>query len=70
MNQKMERRHLEEAEEHIARGRAVIAAQERTIARLQQGSHDTALARALLDNLLIAQQNHIAHRALILRELG
>jgi hypothetical protein len=69
MDRKMEHRHLEETDEHIARGRKLIAAQEATLAMLRHNGHDTALAETLLENLYLSQTNHIAHRELILREL-
>jgi hypothetical protein len=68
MNPDLQLSHLEEADGHIARGKFLIAAQEELIERLRRNGHDTTLAEILLDNLEIAQKNHITHRELILRE--
>ena len=65
----MQLRHLEEAERHIAQGLRHIADQERLVAHLEQGCHDTAQARRLLDNFHATQVQHVAHRDHILREL-
>ena len=68
-NETMQRRHLEEAERHIVRGRRLIATQEELLLRLRDTGSDTRQARELLNNLLISQDHHLAHREIILREL-
>lgn len=70
MNESMQRRHLEEAERHIARGRQLIATKEELISRLGKAGADTRQARELLKNLLISQDHHLAHREIILQELS
>ena len=65
----MLKRHLAQAEEHVATGYKNIARQFRLIAKLQRGGHDTAKARAILDQFEDLQEMHIADRGRILREL-
>lgn len=62
-------RELEQADRHIAEGRAHIANQTALIAELERDGHDTASAKELLATLHQSQQMHEDHRALIVREL-
>ena len=66
----MQQRHLTEAERHIVEGQRHIAQQERLIAHLQDQGHDTATARTLLASFRLSQEQHVAHRDRILRELA
>jgi hypothetical protein len=66
----MLKRHLAEAEEHIAVGEKNLARQRELIAKLERDKHDTAQARALLDQFEELQSMHLADRERILRELS
>ena len=62
MDRAMAERHLQEAEGHVALG-------ERHIALSSEGL-DTAEARRLLETFKKVQQEHVAHRDLLLTELS
>ena len=66
----MLKRHLRQAEEHIATGEKNIARQWELIAKLERDNHDTAHARAILDQFEELQEMHLADRERILRELS
>ena len=66
----MLKRHLRQAEEHIAKGEKNIARQWELIAKLERDKHDTAQARAILDQFQELQAMHLAERERILRELS
>jgi hypothetical protein len=74
MDQEMLKRHLAEAEEHIATGDKNIARQRDVIAQLERDGRDTASARTFLhefEQLQARQQaRHIAERERLLRELS
>lgn len=55
MDRKMQPRHLEEAEGHIAQGKRHIAEQEARIVEHDRDGHDTTEARRPLDNFYAAQ---------------
>jgi hypothetical protein len=63
-------RQLIRVDEHIRRGRAHIARQERLIAELRRDRHDTKLAEEVLATLLVSQAMHERHRQLLLREMA
>jgi hypothetical protein len=65
----MERRHLEQANWHMAEGRERIAAQRARVARRERGGHDTGLARDLLRHFERTLEHMLEHRQLILREI-
>ena len=64
----MLKRHLAEAEEHIATGEKNIARQRDLIAQLERDGHDTASARNFLGEFEQLQALHIAERERLLRE--
>ena len=64
----MLKRHLTQAEEHIATGQKNIARQWELIAKLERNGHDSAQARAILDQFEELQAMHLADRERILRE--
>jgi len=66
----MLKRHLAQAEKHIATGDKNIVRQWNFIAKLQLGKHDTAKARAILELFEELQAMHVADRERILREFG
>jgi hypothetical protein len=68
MDQEMLKRHLAEAEEHIATGKN-IARQRDLIAQLERDGHDTASAKTFLREFEQLQAMHIAEREQLLREL-
>ena len=70
MDQEMLKRHLAEAEEHIATGDKNIARQRDLIAQLERDGHDTASARTFLHEFEQLQAQHIAERERLLRELS
>jgi hypothetical protein len=65
----MERRHLEQANQHIAEGWERIAAQRARVALMERGGHDTGLARELLRHFEKALEHMPEHRESILREI-
>ncbi|WP_237479413.1 hypothetical protein [Lichenibacterium dinghuense] len=67
---KMELRHLETADRHLAEGAERIGKQEALVARLDQDGHDTAEALRLLEQLRSLQEQSIAHRQHILEALA
>jgi hypothetical protein len=69
MKRDMQLAHLQEAERHVATGERHIAEQERRIAELDRNGHDTSQARTLLETFRALQNEHVAHRDHILREL-
>jgi hypothetical protein len=70
MDQEMLKRHLAEAEEHIATGDKNIARQRDLIAQLERDGHDTTSATTFLHEFEQLQAQHIAERERLLRELG
>jgi hypothetical protein len=70
MDRVMLKRHLEEAEAHVANGERHIAEQEERIERLTYLGADTTEARKLLDNFYTSQAQHIQGRDRLLKELG
>jgi hypothetical protein len=70
MDRSTQLRHLREAEQHIARGVQHISQQASRIADFDACGHDSTLARSILETFLITQALHIAHRDLIVSELG
>jgi hypothetical protein len=69
MSLEMERRHLEQANRHIAEGWERIAAQKARVALMERGGHDTGLARDLLRHFERALEHMLEHRELILRAI-
>ena len=65
----MERRHLEQANWHIAEGRERIAAQRARIALKERRGHDSGLSRDLLRQFERSLEHMLQHRELILREI-
>jgi hypothetical protein len=70
MDQEMLKRHLAEAEEHIATVDKNIARQRDVIAQLERDGRDTASARIFLHEFEQLQARHIAERERLLRELS
>jgi hypothetical protein len=70
MDREMLKRHLAQAEEHIAMGDKNIARQREVIVQLERDGHDTASARNFLREFEQLQPMHIAERERLLRELG
>jgi hypothetical protein len=70
MDREMLKRHLAEAEEHIATGDKNIARQRDLIAQLECDGHDTASAKTFLREFEQLQAMHIAEREQLLRELS
>jgi hypothetical protein len=68
MNRAMHLRHLEQAERHVAEGERHLTKQEERVSKMT-GGWDMVLARKLLETFRVSQQQHIAHRDMILREL-
>jgi hypothetical protein len=62
--------HLAEAETNVASGAKRVLDQELRVAELELHGHDASLARAILATYQCSQALLVAHRALILRELG
>jgi hypothetical protein len=62
--------HLAEAEAHVERGAKHIFDQEMRIAQFEVRGQDSGLARAILETFRRTQAQYVAHRALLLRELG
>jgi hypothetical protein len=65
MDRSMQLRHLAQAERHIELGKKHIADQEERLAKREIYGGDATASRALLETF-----QHIAHRDLILKELG
>lgn len=70
MDRATQLRHLEEAERHIALGERHIAEQEARLLDLERHGQDATVARELLKTFFATQEQHVAHRDLILKELG
>jgi|tagenome__1003787_1003787.scaffolds.fasta_scaffold20977322_2 hypothetical protein len=70
MDRSMSLRHLAQVERHIHVGKKCIAQQEERVAALDVYWRDATLSRTLLDSFRALQEMHIAHRELILKELG
>jgi hypothetical protein len=70
MDQEMLKRHLAQAEEHIATGDKNIGRQRDVIAELERDGHDTASARTFLRELEQLQAVLIAERERLLSELS
>ena len=66
----MERRHLEEANRHLAEGAERIAKQEALIATLDRDGLHTEKAVRLLGLLRDTQEQGVVHRNMILKALG
>jgi hypothetical protein len=69
MDRKLEQRHLQEAERHVAQGLEHIDKERRIIAELDRDGHDTSTARELLKTLEQSQRMHEEHRDHIKAEL-
>jgi hypothetical protein len=67
MDREMLKRHLAEAEEHIATGDKNIARQREVIAQLERDGRETASARTFLQEFEQLQARHIAERERLLR---
>jgi len=70
MSEDMHLRHLAEADRHIAEARLRIDDQRKRIARQMVAGHATAISRELLGHMEEALRLTIAHRALIIEEIG
>lgn len=70
MISQMERRHLAQAEEHVATGERRIARHRSLVAELERGRHDTAEAKKLLDRFEETQALHVASLKTIQSELA
>jgi hypothetical protein len=70
MDREMLKRHLAEAEEHIATDDKNIARQREVIAQLERDGRDTVSARSFLQEFEQLQARHIAERERLLRELS
>ena len=64
-----ERKHLREAERHIAERRGVIGTQKRRIEDLQRDGHNAAGSIALLRELEASLRSMIEDREMIIRKL-
>jgi hypothetical protein len=62
--------HLAMAERHVVQGRRHIAQQMQIVINLENGGHDTTVARSLLINFEDAQRMHIADRDRLVKELA
>lgn len=62
--------HLALAERHVAQGRRHVAHQKQIISDLENGGHDTAVARSLLLNFKDVLKMHIADRDRLKKELA
>jgi hypothetical protein len=62
--------HLVEAQAHVRHGAMHVFDQEMRIVDLELHGHDATLARAVLENFRCTQAQFVAHRDLILIELG
>jgi hypothetical protein len=70
MDRKILLRHLVQAEQDVAEGKAFIAKQQRTIVESERdGCQDVAQAMRLLEAFLVLQRSREEHRARILDEL-
>ena len=63
-------RHLAQAEQHVAEGKAHIAKQQRMIVEFERDGHDATEAVCLLETFVLLQQSREEHRARILDELS
>jgi exonuclease III len=70
MDREMLKRHLAQAEEHIATGDKNIARQRDVIAQLERDGHHTGSARAFLREFEQLQATLIAERERLLHELS
>jgi hypothetical protein len=62
MDRAMWERHLAIAERHVGEARGHISHQRQIIAELEQGGHDTTMARAILTQLEATLKLHIEDR--------
>ncbi len=69
MELRLVRRHLAEAERHVALSDMHITRQLEIIDELERGGHPTSLALDLLHTYRVLRTTHKAHRNLIRREL-
>jgi hypothetical protein len=69
MDAGMIRRHLDQVEEHVRRGRHHIDDQRLRIARLEASGCDASASRVFLDALLRMQAIHEAHRDRLRRQV-
>jgi gluconate kinase len=63
------RRHLDQVEEQVRRGRRLIDDQRLCIARLEAKGKDASSAREFLESLLHVQALHEAHRDRLRRQV-
>ncbi len=70
MDHALWRRHLEQAERHVALGRRHIARQEEIIAELEGKGEETQTSRDLLAIFQSLQAGHEAHRQRLLSDLS
>lgn len=69
MDRDIELAHLRKADADIADARERIAQQARLVARLEEGGHDAAVARALLDTMRQTLEAMETNRRIILVSL-
>ncbi len=65
----MLRKHLTQAEKHVASGEQHVRRQRELVAELERDGHDTAVAKQLLAEFERLWEMHIADRDRIQREL-
>ena len=70
MDRSRQLQHLADAERHIADGARHIFEQELRLAFIERRGHDSKLARDLLETFRRMQVQHVAHRDVIVNELG
>ncbi|RXG96042.1 hypothetical protein [Bradyrhizobium vignae] len=69
MDQMMARRHLVEAERHVALSEGHVAGQLAIVEGLERAGHPARLANNVLDTFRMLLATHIDHRDLIRREI-
>lgn len=62
--------HLTQAEEHVAKGAALVERERAILEELRRDGHATASSEQLLKTLEETQQLHVAHLERIRRELA
>jgi hypothetical protein len=70
MKQTLLKRHLDEAESRIQRGRRNVDHQRKAVSDLERDSQDATIARALLGLFEKALAVHVADRDQLLKELA
>lgn len=69
MDPQMIKRHLAQAEQHVAEGEKHLIRQRELIAKLERDGHDTKEATAFLEQLEEMQGMHVADRDRLKNEL-